>query len=129
MNEVTAGSPPTIRYSWVVPEHGLDFSFRLWVTLVPGGISWVHVGVTIAVRFGPLTPVPAPWTRLKPLHVVGTSVWLLPPAFGGGRCVSHPVVPGTCVPGAALSDTPHPKPTPTPSQVKNELAAPAFGAL
>ncbi len=38
------------------------------------------------------------------------------------------MVPGGCVPGAARSGTPQPKPTPDPLQVRNELAAPALGA-
>src|SRR6185312_9711169 len=121
MNEVTAGSPPTSRLT-SVPEHGLDLNLSVCVILVPAGTSCEQAGVTIVVRFGPGLGVPVPCVRTKPLQVVGVSVALLPPALGGGGAVSHPVVPGTCVPGADRLSTPHPKPVPPPSQSR-------FGAL
>src|SRR5262245_13223481 len=119
VNEVTGGSPPTNRYGRIglLPQ-GLAPSLMLWVTFVPAGMICVHGTPTIPLRFGPDA------IRLNPPQVSGSAV---APGYGGTGEV-QPVVPGGCVPGAARSLTPQPKPTPVPSQVRKPVAAPALGA-
>src|SRR5512147_2510157 len=123
VNAVTGGSPPTNRKtcsgSLLPPAHGLDPSLMDWVTFIPAAISCVHGGPTTPFRVaGPLS------VRVYPSQVVGMAV---PDGNGGGTAATQPVVPGVCVPGVALSETPQPKPTPVPSQVRKVLAAPALG--
>ena len=104
-----------------MPElQGLAASLIFWVTRVPPAITSVHGAPTMPFRLTGVLEM-----RVNPPQVSGVAV---APGYGGTGEV-QPVVPGGCVPGAARSGTPQPKPTPEPLQVRNEVAAPALGAL
>src|SRR6478672_4180274 len=128
MNDVTAGSPPTSRNSFTgFAPQGLAPRVMSWATLVPAAICSVQAGVTIALMFGPgFDGVPPPRTRLNPPQVVGFAVAEVDPP---GVVVFQPVVPGAWEPGVDLLSTPQPKPTPSPSQLRNAFAVPARGPL